>query len=394
MSRKLAHTLKEVDESVSDKRIKVLRLIARMNIGGPAVQVTGLMRELDPKIFNQILVTGFVANDEADYLIENKINIPVTRIAGLGRSINLSADIRAFFELAKLIRKFKPDIIHTHTAKAGVLGRTAWIFSGYKPILVHTFHGHLLHGYFSKFKTKLVVLIEITLGLITNQFFAVGNKVAEDLIEAGIGNSRKFKIMAPGLTINQIPNRTEVCSRYNLDPKKFYCTFLGRVTDIKKPLRVLEIAKITKELNSQISFLIIGSGELLDECKKIISQETLPAITLGWIPEVENALAITDLMLLTSSNEGMPLSLIQAGMAGIPSVSTNVGSVSEVIVDRKTGYLLDFNANNFTEKINEICQNSELRMELGKFAKEYTKSNFSLERLANDHKEAYLKLMN
>jgi len=394
MSRKLAQSVNEVDEYASDKRIKVLRLIARMNIGGPAVQVTGLMRELDPKLFNQKLVTGYVAANEADYLIENKINIPVTRLAGLGRSINLLADIRAFFELAKLIRKFKPDIIHTHTAKAGVLGRTAWIFSGYKPILVHTFHGHLLNGYFGKLKTKLVVLIEKTFGLVTNQFFAVGNKVASDLIQAGIGNSRKFKVMAPGLTINNIPNRTEVCSRYNLDPAKFYCTFLGRVTDIKKQFRVLEIAKISKELNSQISFLIIGSGELLDECKKIIYQENLPVITLGWIPQVEDALAITDLMLLTSANEGMPLSLIQAGMAGVPSVSTNVGSVSEVIIDRKTGYLLDFNVQNFTEKIIEICQNSELRTELGNFAKAYTKSNFSVERLANDHQEAYLKLMN
>ena len=394
MSRNPAQSVNEVDESLSDKRIKVLRLIARMNIGGPAVQVTGLMRELDSKIFNQILVTGYVANNEADYLIVNKIDIPVTRIAGLGRSINLISDIKAFFELAKLIRQFKPNIIHTHTAKAGVLGRTAWIFAGYKPILVHTFHGHLLHGYFSKFKTKIVVAIEKTLGLITNQFFAVGNKVAKDLVDAGVGNSHKFKVVPPGLTLNKIPDRIEVCHSNNLDPNKFYCTFLGRVTDIKKPLRVLEIAKIIKKLDPKIQFLIIGSGELLEECKTIISQETLPVLTLGWIPQVEDALAITDLMLLTSENEGMPLSLIQAGMAGIPSVSTNVGSISEVIIDRKTGYLLDFNAHDFALKILDIFHNSELRAELGHFARDYTKANFSVERLAKDHQEAYLNLVN
>lgn len=394
MSKKLAKSMIDLDKSNSDKRIKVLRLIARMNIGGPAVQVTGLMQELDSKIFNQILITGYVANNEADYLIENNIDIPVIRIEGLGRSIDFMSDIKAYLALAKLIRKFKPEIIHTHTAKAGVLGRTAWIFAGYKPVLVHTFHGHLLLGYFSKFKTKLVVFIEKTLGLITNQFFAVGNKVAEDLIEAGIGNSQKFEVMNPGLTLNKIPDRNEICRRFNLDPTKFYCTFLGRVTDIKKPFRILEVAKITKELNPQISFLIIGSGELLDECKTIISHETLPVQTLGWIPQVEDALAITDLMLLTSANEGMPLSLIQAGMAGIPSVSTNAGSVSEVVIHKKTGFVLDYDAYNFANLIHEIFQDSKLRSELGKFAREYTNSSFSVDRLAKDHQEAYLRFVN
>ena len=220
MSDNLAHSMHEIDGFDSDNRIKVLRLIARMNIGGPAVQVTGLMQQLDSKIFNQILVTGYVAENEADYLLENKIDIPVIRIDGLGRSINFLADIKAFFQLAKLIRKFRPDIIHTHTAKAGVLGRTAWIFLGYKPKLVHTFHGHLLHGYFGKFKTTLVVIIERTLGSITNQFFAVGKIVEEDLINAGIGSRNKFKVMPPGLTLNKIPNRAELCRKYNLDPSK------------------------------------------------------------------------------------------------------------------------------------------------------------------------------
>ena len=394
MSDNLAHSMHEIDGFDSDNRIKVLRLIARMNIGGPAVQVTGLMQQLDSKIFNQILVTGYVAENEADYLLENKIDIPVIRIDGLGRSINFLADIKAFFQLAKLIRKFRPDIIHTHTAKAGVLGRTAWIFLGYKPKLVHTFHGHLLHGYFGKFKTTLVVIIERTLGSITNQFFAVGNKVEEDLINAGIGSRNKFKVMPPGLTLNKIPNRAELCRKYNLDPSKFYCTFLGRVTEIKKPLRVLEIAKKTKVVRPEINYLIIGSGELLESCKQVISKEALPVTCLGWIPQVEDALAITDLMLLTSENEGMPLSLIQAGMAGIPAISTNVGSVREVIVNHKSGYVLDFDAADFSQKIIEIYENKVLHKELGRFAKEYTNSRFNVERLANDHQKVYLNLIN
>jgi len=393
MSRELDQSASESGELDINKRIKVLRIIARMNIGGPAVQVTGLMRELDPKLFEQRLATGYVAEDEADYLLENKIDIPVTRVEGLGRSINIAADLKAFFKLVKIIREFKPEIIHTHTAKAGVLGRTAWILAGYKPKLVHTFHGHLLHGYFGKFKTNLVIVIEKTLGLLTNQLLAVGGKVADDLINSGIGSKKKFRIMAPGLSIDTIPDRREICLKYQIDPNKFYCTFLGRVTEIKKPLRFLEIASKIKSINPDIHFLLIGSGELLDECKAKISNENLPVTSLGWIRKVEEALAITDLMLLTSENEGMPLSLIQAGMAYIPTISTDVGSVSEVVMNEKSGYVLDFDINDFSQKVVELYENPELRVQLGLSANAYTTTHFSIKRLAEDHKEVYQDLI-
>lgn len=388
------------DNSITDSesfgisnKFKVLRIIARMNIGGPAVQVTGLMRELDKSIFDQKLLTGFVADDEADYLIENDIQIPATRIHGLGRSISLAADIRAFLKIVKEIRQFKPDIIHTHTAKAGVLGRTAWIFAGYKPKLVHTYHGHLLHGYFGKNKTRLVILIEKILGFFTNELFAVGDIVKQDLINAGIGNPKKFRVMPPGLEIGQIPDRHKICEKYKLNNEYFYCTFLGRITEIKKPFRFLEVAAKLKD-KKNIHFLLIGSGELLTECNEIIKENSLPVTSLGWITQVEEALAVTDLMLLTSDNEGMPLSLIQAGMAGIPSISTDVGSVKEVIQNEKTGYVLDFNVSSFSQKIIELHDDYGLRAQLGEFAANFTKSNFNLQRLANDHKQAYLSLFN
>ena len=393
MSREIDKSASESGELDINKRIKILRIIARMNIGGPAVQVTGLMRELDPKLFEQRLVTGYVAADEADYLLENKIDIPVTRVEGLGRSINIVADLNAFFKLAKIIREYKPDIIHTHTAKAGVLGRTAWILAGYKPILVHTYHVHLLRGYFGKFKTNLVIVIEKTLGLLTNQLLAVGGKVADDLINVGIGSKKKFRIMAPGLSIDSIPDRREICLKYQIDPNKFFCTFLGRVTEIKKPLRFLEIASKFKSANPNIHFLLIGSGELLDDCKAKITAEKLPVTSLGWIPKVEEALVITDLMLLTSENEGMPLSLIQAGMAYIPAISSNVGSVSEVVLHEKTGYVLDFDKNEFSQKVVELYENPDLRVQLGVSANAYTTKHFSIKRLAEDHKDVYKNLI-
>ena len=140
-------------------KVRVLRIIARMNVGGPAVQVSGLMRGFDQEAFEQELLTGFCAADEADYLERVATDIKATRIDGLGRSIKPRADLTALFAIIKEIRVFKPDVIHTHTAKAGVVGRLASILSGHKSIRVHTFHGHLLHGYFGAGKTMLVIFV-------------------------------------------------------------------------------------------------------------------------------------------------------------------------------------------------------------------------------------------
>ena len=132
---------------------RIMQVIARMNVGGPAVIVAELMRGLDPASFEVILITGYCADDEADYLGEVAQDIPVTRLDGLGRSVSVLGDIKSFFTLLQLIREFKPDIIHTHTAKAGVLGRIAGSIAHPKAKRIHTFHGHLLHGYFAPWKT-------------------------------------------------------------------------------------------------------------------------------------------------------------------------------------------------------------------------------------------------
>ena len=392
MSREIDQSAAELSELDVSKRVKVLRIIARMNIGGPAVQVTGLMRELDPILFEQKLVTGYVASDEADYLLENKIDIPVTRVEGLGRSINIAADLKAFFKLVKIIRDFRPDIIHTHTAKAGVLGRTAWILAGYKPKLVHTFHGHLLHGYFGKFKTFLVIQVEKILEKFTNKILVVGIKTAEDLIKVKITKWSKVSVMPPGLKIGQIPDRNQVLKKYNLDDH-FYCTFLGRVTKIKNPERFLEVASIIQKSSSDLKFLIVGAGDLMENIENNIKINNLPIFSLGWITNIEEILAITNLMILTSENEGMPLSLIQAGMVGIPSVATNVGSVSEVVKDNSTGYVVPENSSRIAEAIIKLASNKALYTEFSKNSIEFCNESFSLSRLCLDHKNIYVNLI-
>jgi glycosyltransferase involved in cell wall biosynthesis len=378
---------------IQDGRIRVMRIIARMNVGGPAVQVSGLMRGFDSTKFDQKLITGYCGPDEADYLETNATDIIATRIKGLGRSISPTADFMAFREVVREIRVFRPHVIHTHTAKAGVIGRAASLLSGHRSVRVHTYHGHLLHGYFGKFKTTLVIMIERTLGLFTTKLLAVGKKVMEDLLAAGIGTREKFGVMPPGLQLASLPTRDQACTELGLDPSLRYCAFIGRITKIKRPDRFLDVVAKLCDEGSSLHFIVAGAGDLLDYCKERTTSENLPIIFLGWRDDVENVLAASDLVLLTSDNEGTPLSLIQAGMANLPIVATNVGSISEIVVDGETGFLSDLSIASLAEFVKKLISSNSLREEMGRRAHEYTTARYGVERLVRDHEELYKKLL-
>ena len=373
--------------------IRVMRIIARMNVGGPAVQVSGLMRGFDSTEFDHRLYTGFCAVDEADYLETVATDLNATRIDGFGRRVSLSGDIKAFLTLVKEIRSFKPQIIHTHTAKAGFLGRIASIVSFHPSIRVHTFHGHLLNGYFGTFKRSLVVLAEKILAMFTDQLLAVGDKVRQDLLAAGIGESNKFALMPPGLEIGQLPNKSDALKFYGLSTQTLQCAFIGRVTQIKRPDRFLDVVSEIKKRGVAIEFFIAGDGELLESCRERIAHEDLPVKILGWQSDIEKVLAAADLVVLTSDNEGTPLSLIQAGMAGLPVVTTRVGSVPEVVLDGVTGTITSLDIQEIADALEKLVKNNKLRVQMGVGGQKFTLTNFGVERLVKDHEELYKKLI-
>ena len=373
--------------------IRVMRIIARMNVGGPAVQVSGLMRGFDSVDFDQRLYTGFCAVDEADYLDTVATDVKATRIEGFGRRVSFGTDIKAFFALIKEIRSFKPHIIHTHTAKAGFLGRIASIVSLQPSIRVHTFHGHLLNGYFGSIKRMLVVIAEKILAVFTHQLLAVGDKVRQDLLAAGIGNSKKFGLMPPGLEIGELPKKSESQESFGLSTTTLQCAFIGRVTRIKRPDRFLDVVSEIKRREIAIEFFIAGDGELLKSCRERIAHENLPVKILGWQSDIEKVLSAADMLVLTSDNEGTPLSLIQAGMAGLPVVTTRVGSVPEVVLEGLTGIITSFGVQEIADALEKLVNSKDLRERLGIAAKEFTLANFGVNRLVQDHEELYQKLL-
>ena len=373
--------------------IRVMRIIARMNVGGPAVQVSGLMRGFDSLKFDQRLYTGFCAADEADYLETVATEVKATRIEGFGRRVSLGGDVRAFISLIKEIKSFKPHVIHTHTAKAGFLGRIASIVSFQPSIRVHTFHGHLLNGYFGSFNRTLVIIAEKVLAIFTYQLLAVGDKVRQDLLAAGIGNPKKFGLMPPGLELGQLPNKVESQESYVLSTTTLQCAFIGRVTQIKRPDRFLDVVAEIKKRGVSLGFFMTGDGELLEQCRERIARENLPVKVLGWQSNIERVLSAADIVVLTSDNEGTPLSLIQAGMTGLTVVATRVGSVPEVVLNGVTGIITSLEVQEIANALEKLANSNELRAQMGAAAKEFTLANFGAKRLVQDHEELYKRLL-
>lgn len=373
--------------------IRVMRIIARMNVGGPAVQVSGLMRELNSDDFDHRLYTGFCTTNEADYLDSVATDIQATRIEGLGRRVSLGEDIKAFLSLVKEIREFQPHIIHTHTAKAGFLGRIASLVSLQQSIRIHTFHGHLLNGYFGPLRRLLIVISEKSLGFVTHHLLAVGDKVRNDLLEVGIGKQEKFSLMPPGLKIAGLLNKSESQKLFGLSDRRLQCAFIGRVTQIKRPDRFLDVVSEVKKRGINLDFLIVGDGELLNICRQRIALEDLPVKILGWQNNIERVLSASDIVLLTSDNEGTPLSLIQAGMAALPVVTTNVGSIPEIVLDGVTGFVTRPDVQELADALQRLANDKILRLQLGNAAQKFTLANFGVQRLVNDHEELYKRLL-
>ena len=376
------------------RSVRILRLIARMNIGGPAIQITGLIKNLPAQEFTQNLVIGYCERDEVDYLDVNQVDLNCTRIEGFGRSLSLLSDLKALAEIRREIRAFSPDIIHTHTFKAGFLGRIAAISTFKTQVRVHTFHGHLLHGYFGRFKTQVIIWIERILAFFTTHLIAVGSQVRDELISAKIGKMQNYTVIGPGLEIGELPNREISLKSFGIAEDKFVVSWIGRVVAVKAPHRILEIANECKVRSLNVEFVVAGDGPLLNELKEHALSKNLPITFLGWQSNIESILSISDLVMLTSINEGTPVSLIQAQMARIPVLSTDVGSVSEVMINNRSGFCLMYSAKTFADKIELLANDDELRSTFGTLGRANALEKFSLRKLVFEHRDLYRKLFN
>ena len=376
---------------MNGNRIRVMRVIARMNVGGPALQVTALLRGLDSEQFDHRVYCGFVGPDEADFVDLCAPDVGVHRMPGLGRSVRPTDDVRSLVRLAAEMRRFRPHIVHTHTAKAGALGRLAAVLARV-PVRVHTFHGHLLHGYFSAPKTRLVVRAESTLARLSDHLIAVGDRVRDDLIAAGIGRRGQYTVVPPGSDLAPLPGRAAARRELGLPAGAPVVAYVGRVTGIKRPDRFVEVARAVRREIPDAQFVICGDGDLLTEVIATSGDLDGGLHLLGWRADVETVYAAADLVLLTSDNEGMPVALIQAGLAGLPAVATRVGGVPEVVQDGVTGLLAPTQVPELADRTVRLLRDEEMRRDMGRRAQAWTTERFGADRLVTDMRDLYASI--
>jgi glycosyltransferase involved in cell wall biosynthesis len=371
-----------------------MQVIARMNVGGPAVLVADLIRSVDKQKFEQVLVTGYCDENESDYLDEVATDIKAVRIAGLGRSVSVMNDLLALTGLIREIKRFDPDVIHTHTAKAGVLGRLAALIAKPSALRVHTYHGHLLHGYFGASKTRLVIVIEKFLSRISHDLISIGTNVMKDLLSVGIGAPSKFHVIYPGLQDLDITPKAQARAELGLESGTMYLVFIGRLTQIKRPDRLVEIAAKLKMDYPFVRLLVVGAGELFDLTKSVAESKELPMIFYGWRNDIACILSASDIAILCSDNEGIPLTLIQAAQAGLPIVSTDVGSVSDIVEQDINGSLVGCSSNELVDALRVLMEDAHLRDRFGRAGKARAAEFFSSSGMVAKHEKIYLTLLN
>jgi glycosyltransferase involved in cell wall biosynthesis len=360
-----------------------------MNTGGVAVLIGNLMRNYDASAFEFKLAAGVCDGTEEDYLQAVARDIPAVKLPSLQRAISPVKDLAAFFQIVKVIRQFKPDVIHTHTSKAGLLGRLAGIVTYPKAKRVHTYHGHLLDGYFSKFKTHLLILCEAVLAKRTHRLIAMGNQVKRDLLNARVGRNEQYNVLFPGLVAVEQISKDKARVSLGLNQGDIYCLYVGRLTQIKRPDRLLDVFAELKDRKVEVKLLIAGEGEMLNYVKARISNESLNVELLGWQKDMSAIYSAADILILCSDNEAVSLALIEGSQYGVPLVSTNVGSVGDIVINESTGLLTDLNPTALADAIERLAGDAQLRGAMGQAGKARAEQHFSLERMVKDHCNIY-----
>ena len=378
----------------------MLRIIHRFSISGPPFHVALLTKYLSND-FETKLIGGVPDEGEADsFYILDQYDVKAIVIPELRRNLNFFSDLKAYFKIKRIIKEFKPDIVHTHASKAGALGRFAAFNAGAK-IIVHTYHGHVFHSYFGKLKTSIYKFVERYLATKTTGIIAISESQKIELSDIfHICEREKIKVIPLGLELESFASNTPekrmaARNQLGIKPDDVAIAIIGRLAPIKDHLFFLDaIEHVLKRTKCSLKVYIVGDGsekDLIRNKAASINANYPNTIELtSWIRDISRVYHAMDIVCLSSKNEGTPVTLIEAQASGLPVISTDVGGVRDVIQDQISGYVVKKgNLNGYTERLLDLINSPEKRLQLGAAGQKNVLERFNYLRLIGDMEEYY-----
>lgn len=385
------------------KKIKVLRIINRFNIGGPTYNATFLTRYLDG--YETKLVGGLPEAGESDslYILE-KYDVEPVLIEEMVRKPSLSSDQKAYRRLKKIIKEYKPDIVHTHASKAGALGRKA-AYACKVPVVVHTFHGHVFHSYFGRFKTRLFKTIERSLAKKADAIIAISEIQKQELTEKHrICSPDKVRVIPLGFDLlpfheKRKEHREEKRKSLGLKDGEIAIAIVGRLAPIKNHDFFLDVmSDVLVKTEKTVKVFIVGDGSEREQIERKVKEinkiHNNSIVLTSWVSDIGAFNAGMDIICLTSNNEGTPVSLIEAQAAKIPVVTTDVGGVRDIVVDGDTGFIVPVKDRvGYVNRVLELVENEKRREEMSQNGWNFVKEKFHYETLVDNMNQLYKELI-
>jgi glycosyltransferase involved in cell wall biosynthesis len=374
-------------------------------MGGPALHVAYLSDGLRDRGYDTTLVAGSLAlGEESMAVVAERLGVPIVTIPELHREISPLLDLRAAYRLADLIREVRPQILHTHTAKAGTIGRLAARLLGGAgpPIVVHTFHGHVLRGYFDPVRSTAFRLLERWLARRTTALIAVSPEVRDDLVSLGVAPREKFTVVRLGIELDERVGtdsdgpRAETRRALGIPADRFVVGWIGRMTGVKRTDDVLLAVRALRERGVDTVLCMVGDGPDRDAVERRAHQLGIvrDSLFLGYQEEVASYYAAFDALILPSANEGTPVSAIEALAGGRPVVATRVGGVPDVVRDGVDGFLVEpGDVDAMAERLSALAADPPLRHRMGEAGRASVHERYSVERLLDDIDALYRRLL-
>lgn len=389
----------------SVRKIKVLRIINRFNIGGPTYNATFLTRFISDD-FETLLVGGLPEEGESDSLhVLEEYGVQPLLIDEMKRLPNFSSDRKAYKRLKQIIAEFQPDIVHTHASKAGALGRKA-AYSLKVPVIVHTFHGHVFHSYFGKLKTAIFKAIERNLAKKSTGIIAISELQKKELSnDHHICPESKIKVINLGFDLHKFhenldEKRVLTRKEFNVQEDEVAIAIVGRLAPIKNHSLFLEAMRIvaSKTQKNCVAF-IVGDGTEREAIKTKISELAFPqhfrVEMTSWIKDIGTFNAGMDIICLSSNNEGTPVSLIEAQAANIPVVTTDVGGVKDILLEGETGFVVPKNNPEiYAEKVLLLIEDEKKRKKMSQNGWTFVEEKFHYTTLVKNVATYYRELLN